>query len=500
MAVLDKVLYFDCFAGASGDMIVGALLDLGLDLSVLEAELAKLHLAEFRVTAKKVRKAGFSATKFDVLDLNGLEFDRVEGHEHTEALHGHDHEDEHVHSHIKHAHSHIHSYSISHRQDHGRDQPQHHWHHHGHAYGDTQEREYEHEHEHQHGHQHSHTEQRNLDDIIKLISNSDLAPAIKQRSIDIFWRLARAEAKIHGTVPERIHFHEVGAVDAIVDIVGAVTALYLLGIAKIIISPLPLGKGFVRCQHGLIPVPAPATMELLTGLQTYGSDHNGETVTPTGAAILATMAEACGTMPKLTIERIGYGSGTRDFGVPNLLRAVLGTEIEDDGHERDGAFADFDYPVEEIISLEANIDDMNPELFAYAFDRLFQAGALDVCLIPIMMKKSRPAQILCVLGHEREMRAIVNVIFRETSTIGVRIDRRQRFCLPRQTATVNTEFGEIRVKQAMFNGQVVNQAPEYEDCKAKAEQWDVPLKEIYVATLRAVHAERNQPGDQDGTV
>lgn len=489
MVTLNKVLYFDCFAGASGDMIVGSLLDLGLDLSILEKELAKLNLPEFQLRAKTVSKAGFSATKFDVLDLDGHGFDYVQGHHHDQE-HYHDHE------HDFHDNDHSHDHPHHHRDNHGHIHGHSHYHDHVHHYYDKYD---EHEHNHrnglEHGYEHSHTQQRTLEDIINLISNSDLAHEVIERSIEIFWRLARAEAKIHGTEPEKIHFHEVGAVDAIVDIVGAVTALHLLEINKIIISPLPLGKGFVHCQHGLIPVPAPATMELLTGLQTFGSDHDGETVTPTGAAILSTLAVACGDMPRLNIQSVGYGAGTRDFGVPNLLRAVLGLEIADLNANQTEPFAGLDYPVENIISLEANIDDMNPEFFEYVFSKLFDAGALDVFLNPVLMKKNRPAQILSVLCREREIGAIVNVIFQETTTIGVRIKSGHRFCLPRQITTVRTKFGEIKVKQALINGQVVNEAPEYEDCKTKAEQWGIPLKEIYSAVLSAVHADRNIEGD-----
>lgn len=435
-----KVLYFDCFAGASGDMIIGSLLDLGLDLETFGAELAKLSLTGYRIEARKVVKSGFSATKFDVLDEDGRQHDCAHEHE------GHDHHGHH------------------HRQGH----------HHGHEH----HHDHNHDHAHDYGHHHHHGEQRNLDDILRLIEQSQLAPEIKEKSTGIFRRLALAEAKIHGTVPEKIHFHEVGAVDAIVDIVGVVIGLHLLEIEKIVVSPLPMGKGFVRCQHGIIPVPAPATMELITGMVTYGSEHNGETVTPTGAAILSTLAGACGSMPALNVIKVGYGAGTRDFGVPNLLRAVL-------GEERAAAPAGFDCHTETVMELEANIDDMNPEFFEYIFEQLFARGALDVFLVPIQMKKNRPASILRVLCAEKDLHDIAGILFRETSTIGLRMNRWERLCLKREIVQVETEYGAIRIKQALLDGNVVNSAPEYEDCKEKAKAYGVPLKKVYQAALRA---------------
>lgn len=402
-----KFLYFDCFAGASGDMILGSLLDLGLEMEELEAELAKLSLPGCRIEARKVVKSGFSATKFDVLDEAGCQHDCI-GHGH---------------------------------------------HHHG--------------------------EQRNLEDILRLLEQSQLAPEIKEKSAGIFRRLAEVEAKIHGTVPEEIHFHEVGAVDAIVDIVGAVIGLHLLQVDKVVVSPLPMGKGFVRCQHGIIPVPAPATMELLTGMTTYGSEHQGETVTPTGVAILSAFAGVCGPMPALKVTKVGYGAGSRDFGVPNLLRAVL-------GEEKAAAPAGLGCHTETVMELEANIDDMNPEFFEYVFEQLFAKGALDVFLVPIQMKKSRPASILRVLCAEKDLSELVGILFRETSTIGLRMNRWERICLERTIVQVETEYGVIRIKQALLDGRVVNSAPEYEDCKEKAKGHGVPLKKVYQAALRAI--------------
>ncbi len=407
-----RVVYFDCFAGASGDMILGSLLDLGLDLTALRGELDKLALHEYQLEAVKTSKAGFSATKFAVLDLKGRPYDSGVN---------------------------------------------------------------------DHGHPGTHGHGRYLDDILNIIGSSQLSPVIKEQSGRIFHRLAEAEGKIHGTEPAKVHFHEVGAVDAIVDIVGAVTALHLLQVDKVVVSPLPLGRGFVRCQHGRIPVPAPAVMELLQDMQAYGSEHDGETVTPTGAAILSTLAEGSGPMPPLKVIATGYGAGSRDFGVPNLLRAVL-------GQERGGTLQGLACPVDSVSEIEANVDDMNPEFFDYIFNSLFKHGALDVFLVPIQMKKNRPAVTLRVLCREEDLTRLVRLLFLETSTIGVRVNQTQRFCLERKIVSVQTEYGEIRLKQALLEGEEVNLAPEYEDCKQKAELNGVSLKLVYNAALRQAGA------------
>jgi len=444
MTETSRVIYFDCFAGASGDMIIGSLLDLGLDLEKLKAEIEKLSLEGYKIEARKVTKCGFSATKFEVF----VEHDQHDHHHHHQHGHHHDH-------------------------DHDRQHDHHHDHHHD-----------NHNHDHQQDHVHNH---RNLNEIVGMIQSSQLTDEVKEKSISIFRRLAVAEARIHGTVPEKIHFHEVGAVDAIVDIVSAVVCLHLLQIDKVIVSPLPMGKGFVKCHHGIIPVPAPATLELLKGLSAYGSEHNGETVTPTGAAILSTLAEECGPMPQLNILNVGYGAGTRDFGVPNLLRAIMGEESKK-------KVECFDCSKETVVELEANIDDMNPEFFDYIFEQLFNNGALDVFLIPVQMKKNRPASLIRVLCSDQEVSRIAGVMFKETSTIGVRLNRLQRLCLQREIIPVQTEYGEIRIKQAVLDGHVVNHAPEYEDCREKARAFSVPLKMVYNAALRAIEATQQNSG------
>lgn len=332
---------------------------------------------------------------------------------------------------------------------------------------------------HHDGHSHSFEHGRNFADIVQIIENGTLAPRVRERSIRIFRRLAEVEARIHGTIPEKVHFHEVGAVDSIVDIVGAVICLELLEVERIIVSPLPLGKGFVRCRHGVIPVPAPAALELLADMETYGSDHAGETVTPTGAAILSTLADSCGLMPLMTPSGIGYGAGTRELGVPNLLRVVLGNS----GIQAGGGSEE-----ETVMVLEANIDDMNPEFFDFVFERLFENGALDVFLVPIQMKKNRPGSLVRVLCPEARLHDVARVIFLETSTIGIRFDRWNRFCLEREIVRVVTEYGEIMVKLALLDGRVVNSAPEYEDCREQAKRCGVSLKNVYHAALNAAAA------------
>ncbi|MBU7008331.1 nickel pincer cofactor biosynthesis protein LarC [Phosphitispora fastidiosa] len=394
-----KTLYFDCFAGASGDMIVGALLDLGLDAEVFKNEVDKMPLEGYDIKIRRIIKSGISAIKFDVLR-------------------------------------------------------------------ETEE-----------------TSERHLHDIEQIIDTSRLTAEVKDRSKAVFRLLAAAEAKVHGTTPDKVHFHEVGAVDSIVDIVGAVIALNLLRVDRIVASPLPMGKGFVRCSHGLIPVPAPATVELLKGMVTYGSEHEGETVTPTGAALLSALAGQCGPMPALEVEGVGYGAGTRDYGVPNVVRAIIGKEAGGSIDLLQDSLSDSTAGT--VAVLEANIDDMNPEFFDHVFERLFEKGALDAFLVPIHMKKNRPAVLMKVLCNEEDKEGIAETLFLETSTIGIRFSRWSRYCLKRESRVVDTEYGEIGIKMAVLHGNTVNEAPEYEDCRKRALECGVPLKKVYLAALRA---------------
>ena len=317
--------------------------------------------------------------------------------------------------------------------------------------------------------------ERRFSEIAELIAGSVLPDTVKERSIGIFRRVAEAEARIHDTTPEEVHFHELGGIDSIVDIVGAVIGFEGLGVEAIHCSPIPVSHGQIRCAHGTLPVPAPATLELARGLPIRPLDVEGETVTPTGIAIVAALADRFGPWPAMTIERVGYGAGSADFEpIPNVLRIAVGrAETKLDGLG------------DTVRLVEANIDDMNPELYEAVFEQLFAHGALDVWLTPIQMKKSRPAVELSVLCHPGEEAVVVETVFRHTTTFGVRVAGLSRFCLPREHIEVETTYGRIRVKIARLGGEVVTRAPEYADCKRAAAEHSVPLAEVYRAALAA---------------
>ncbi len=335
--------------------------------------------------------------------------------------------------------------------------------------------------EHEHGHSHSRPGHgRTMAQITELIRQSGLTAATKDKSLAVFGRLAEAEAKIHGTTPEKVHFHEVGAVDAIVDIVGAVVGFGLLGVDEIHASPVPMSHGVVTFSHGTYPVPAPATLEIIKGLPTRTLDVEGETVTPTGAAILATLAARCGTMPNMRVDGIGYGAGRSDFGeIPNVLRIVCGETAAHGGAGRDT-----------VCLVEANIDDMNPELYDAAIVALFAAGAVDAWLTPIQMKKGRPGITLAALVHPDGLDDVTRAIFEHTTTFGVRIGELSRHCLERDHVEVETRYGRIRVKVAKQEGRITTASPEHDDCRKAAETHDVPLKQVYQEALRQLEPEQ----------
>ena len=391
-----RIAYLDCFSGISGDMLLGALLDAGVQLSNLENALSKLNLANWELSLERVTKSGISAVNATVS-----------------------------------------------------------------VYEQAGE--------------------RHLSDIIDIIQNSGLSDHVKQRSIAVFHRLAEAEAKVHNTTPDRIHFHEVGAVDCIVDVVGSIAGLELLGVEKIFSSPLPASRGFVQCSHGTLPVPAPAVMELLKGIPVVPSDVEGELVTPTGAAIVATVAEGFGPMPAMIPELVGYGAGKKEFGHrPNLLRVVVGQSADEpDQHTVAGETT-------EVAVLEANIDDMNPEIYEYVTARLFQAGALDVFLTQVMMKKNRPGVLLTAVCDLTMEGSLADIILEETSTLGVRTSRMKRFCLQREFRRVETPYGPVKVKIGLRDGRVLTVSPEYAECRRLAEEHGVPLKDVYRAAISAV--------------
>jgi uncharacterized protein (TIGR00299 family) protein len=433
-----KTLYLDIFSGISGDMFLGALLDLGVDFDKLEHELGKLGLDGYHLHFARGQKSSIEGVKFDV---------------HVGRSHSH------AHSHAHHEHGHSHG----HDEDHHR-------HSHSHA-------EEKHEHEHEHAHEHG----RTFSEIKKLIATSRLSDWVKQKSTAVFQRIAIAEGKIHGLPPEQVHFHEVGAVDSIVDIVAAAIALEMLGKPRVLSGPVIEGTGFINCAHGRFPIPAPATLALLAerSVPVSQCDEPHELITPTGAALLAEFAESFGPMSGFAPEKIGYGLGTRDNHTrPNVLRAVLGqTAAKSSGH---------DWQTDTIAVLEANLDDLNPEILGYFVEHALAAGALDVFHTPIQMKKNRPGVLLTVLCAETEADKFTELVLRETSTFGVRRHSAERRKLAREFATVKTPHGEVTVKIGNLDGKVLQAAPEFESCKKIAEQAKIPLKQVYDEAKRAL--------------
>jgi uncharacterized protein (TIGR00299 family) protein len=418
-----RILYFDCFNGASGDMLLGALIDAGVPLDDLRAALGSLALDDCTVSAERVLRAGVSATKFRVHEGAG----------------------EPVHAHAAHAHAHDHGH---HSHHHGQEP-----HHHGHA--------------HVHGHPH-----RSLPDIFGLIDRSALTADGRARAKALFERLATAEAAIHQMPVERVHLHEVGAVDSIVDIVGAVYAIDALKPDRVVVSPMNVGRGMVHSAHGVFPVPAPATVRLLGDAPVYSRGPEAELLTPTGALVLTSYADEYGPIPPMRVRATGYGAGDRDFAeTPNVLRVLVG--------EADGAHRD------RVLVVECEIDDMNPQLFGPVMEQLYAAGALEVFFVPVQMKKSRPGTLVTVLVDPARKDAVVDVLFRETTTIGIRFAEWQRECLTRETVTVTTPFGDVRVKVARRDGRTMNAQPEFEDCAARARDHGAATKDVHAAAMHA---------------
>ena len=441
-----RVLYFDCFSGISGDMTLGALLDLGLDKNAFLQELEKLKVDGYSIEIKKVVKNGITGT--DVNVILHQEEDRVQ----EEQLHSHEHSSQHEHDH---------------GQQHGTDHEHSHDHNH------------DHNHDHSHDHQHSHV--RNLSDIEDIIMSSSLKPAVKAMSTKIFREIARAEAKVHGKDISAVHFHEVGAVDSIVDIVGSCICIDMLGVERIYASELHEGKGFVKCAHGLLPVPVPAVMEMLCNsrIPLITEDVPFELVTPTGIGILKMTCSSFGKMPPMSIEKSGYGMGKRNTGRFNALRAVVGTIYEQDT-----------VPNDEISILETNIDNMSPEILGYTMEKLLDLGALDVYYTPIYMKKSRPSVMLTVLSRCEDENKFSQVIFSETSTLGIRVTKSARYCMNREFVKVNTRYGDVRVKIARI-GDIHKFAPEYEDCKSIAQKTGLPITKVYEMVNETYRQEGN---------
>jgi uncharacterized protein (TIGR00299 family) protein len=395
-------LYFDCFSGVAGDMVLGALLDAGLPLDDLRRALGSLAVDREAVWTERVTRAGVTATKFHVRG-----------------------------------------------EDRPADQP------HGH-------------HDHHHDHQH-----RTVEEIHCLIAGSALSAGAKARAKDLFTRLGEVEAAIHGTTLDTVHLHEVGALDSIIDIAGTVFALEEMGIDRVVSSPLNVGSGTVTSAHGVFPVPVPAAARLLEGRPVYAGTQTGELVTPTGALIITSYADSFGPVPPMTLKKVGYGAGTRDIKeTPNVLRVLIG----------EAAAAAQSHSV---VVIEAEIDDMNPQIFGLLMDRLLAEGALDVFYTPIQMKKNRPGTLMTIVAPPDARDRLTSTVFRETTTIGVRYREMVRECLDRETVSVTTPYGPVAMKVARQRGEVLNASPEFEDCARLAAATGVPVKDVQAAAIKA---------------
>ena len=377
-----KIAYLDCFSGVSGDMLLGAFVACGLEVSRLEQEIRKLDLGDIRLRQEQAKRGALMGTR---ILINAPP-----------------------------------------------QQPS-----------------------------------RKYRDIVERIQAAPLAPRVQQQALTIFRRLGEVEAALHGWTLDQVHFHEVGAVDSIADIVGSCAAVELLGIEQLHCSPLNLGSGTVKCQHGLLPVPAPAALELLKGIPAYSSGVASELVTPTGAAVVASLAASFGPFPAMQVENVGYGAGSRDLGeIPNVLRLTIGEAAAAGAGQ------------EQLLMLEANLDDMNPQIFNFFAERALAAGALDVFFTPVQMKKNRPGVLLSVLCRPAQREKLMEMFFQETTTLGVRGYEVFRRALERESVPVQTPYGEVRVKVARRNGQMLHFSPEFEDCRKLAAENEVPLKKV----------------------
>jgi uncharacterized protein (TIGR00299 family) protein len=428
-----KTLYLDIFSGISGDMFIGALLDLGVDFHALEHELEKLGVDGYHLHYRRGTKSSIEGVKFDV-------------HTQDDHDHHHDHDDGHSHGHEHHHHE---------------DEHHHHHHDHGHA------------HAHHHGHDDEHEHGRSFAEIRELIERSKLSPWVKERAVSVFTRIARAEGKIHGMPPQEVHFHEVGAIDSIVDVVGACIGLEMLGKPRVLASAVVEGSGFIECAHGRFPIPAPATLNILgeAGVALSQCEEPHELVTPTGAALLAEFAEGFGAMRGLVAEKVGFGLGTRDNKTrPNVLRAVLGQTRETSAN---------DWEIDTIIAVETNLDDCLPEALGRFMELALARGALDVFYTAVQMKKNRPGVILTVLCEENSADQFSELMLRETTAFGVRRMTFERRKLRREMREVETHFGKVTVKVGKLNDQAIQVSPEYESCRSIAEQSGQSALAIY---------------------
>ncbi|MBI5182842.1 MAG: nickel pincer cofactor biosynthesis protein LarC [Nitrospinae bacterium] len=381
-----KIAYFDTFSGISGDMVLGGLIDIGVDIRDIRTRLKGLGIKGYSIEVSTLERGGIVGTKADVI-VKDRERDHI-----------------------------------------------------------------------------------SLNDIKRLIDESDLEPLVKRDSIHIFERIGEAEAKVHNIPKEEVHFHEIGAVDSIIDIVGSMIGIHILNIGKIISSPINTGKGYVICQHGLLPIPAPATAELLKGYPCYSSDTEYELTTPTGAAIITTLASEFGSLPLIEVEKVGYGAGSKELkDLPNLLRIIIGEDIG--SHMGDT-----------ITVIETNIDDMNPEFYDYVSEKAFEMGALDYFITPIIMKKNRPAAKISILADSKDIRRLTDLLLRETSTLGIRSYQVKRVKLERESREIETRYGYVTVVIAKEGEKILKISPEYKECQEIARRYNVPLYQVYEET------------------
>lgn len=500
---MGKTLYLECYSGISGDMTVAALLDLGADHEVLGKVLASLPVQGFETKISRVKKSGIDACDFDVIldaEIDGHDHDMeyLHGHEHpAEAaqlskmeVHAHSHEEEHSHEHV-HAHQHSHSHEEEHSHGHTHsheEEPNHehvHTHDNEHEHSHNQE---DHAHEHTHSHDgehthdhHHHHQHRGMKEIRQIIAAADMTENARKISLDIFEILAQAEAKAHNVPAEEVHFHEVGAVDSIVDILSVAVCLDNLGITDVIIPVLYEGIGTIRCQHGILPVPVPAVTNIVQqcGLDLKITQVKGELVTPTGAAIVAAVRTGKTLPENFEIEKIGIGAGKRTYECPGILRAMLIRNTDSDQSSDDK---------DVIYKLETNIDDCSGEVLGFVMERLFEAGARDVHYTPVYMKKNRPAWLLTVICKEEDVPGMEALIFTETTSIGIRKARMERTILPRRKEKVMIPFGEVEVKICGPEG-AQKCYPEYESLAKICRKTGISYAEAY---QMAVEASRNR--------
>jgi uncharacterized protein (TIGR00299 family) protein len=442
-----RIAYLDCFSGISGDMMLGALLGAGVDPELFRRTIAALGL-DARIEVGTADRSGISSTRVRVITGENVPDDAHAVLDHHSHSHSHD--------------SHTHPHEHAHHEPKTETHSKHDHHHHPDAHG------------------------KSLREIHDLISRARIDAPVRAMASRAFQLLGEAEAKIHNIPIERIHFHEVGAVDAIVDIVCAAAGCASLAVNRWVCSPVNVGGGTVKCAHGVFPVPAPATAELLTGAPVYSSGVPAELVTPTGAAILRALGVEFGQMPAMKMEHIGYGAGARDLpGFANVVRITVGEAVEKEKSS----------DCQAVSVIETAVDDLTPQLAGYVMEKALAAGALDVMITPVQMKKNRPGSLFTVLCNREYARDLCNLLLRETTTLGVRIREEQRQCLERKFATVRTAWGDVRMKLAYLNGDLTNCSPEFEDCRQIAEREKIPLKMVMQEAVRLYREEHAAAAD-----